>query len=505
MRSVENNELRTETDVILIGAGVMSATLGTMAKVLKPSISIEIFERLDVVAAESSDAWNNAGTGHSAFCELNYTPERKDGTIDTRKAISIAESFEESKQFWAYLVKRKVIDMPEKFIQSIPHMSFVQGEENIRYLRKRHASLTTCHLFSGMQYSEEPDEIAGWIPLMMEGRDPNQQVAATRMDLGTDVNFGSLTRSMFKSLAVSPNIHLNFNYEVRSLWQDRKGIWHVIVKHRTTEKRTAVKARFVFIGAGGGALPLLLKSGVKEGRGFGGFPVSGQWLRCINPHIIEQHHAKVYGLASVGAPPMSVPHLDTRMIKGKKELLYGPFAGFTTRFLKKGSMFDLVKSLRISNLWPMLAAGFHNIPLTKYLIQQVKLSQEARVEELKTFVPTASMDDWELVIAGQRVQVIKKDEEEGGILQFGTEVVAAADGTIAALLGASPGASTAVSIMLKLLKQCFPNRYNSPEWQEKFREMIPSYGRSLAQDADLLHEVREYTARELNLESAAVH
>lgn len=499
---MEKSALTKQTDVILIGAGIMSATLGMILRELHPGISIQVFERLDIAAAESSDAWNNAGTGHSAFCELNYTPEREDGSIDTAKATSIAESFEESRQFWAYLIRRKLIDVPETFIRSIPHMSFVWGEENISFLRKRYEALTKCHLFHGMQYSEDREEVAEWIPLIMEGRDPQQRIAATRMDIGTDVNFGSLTRCMFKSLAASPNIQLHFNYEVRSLRQDRKGNWRIMVKDRQTEERSVIHSKFVFIGAGGGALPLLLKSGIKEGRGFGGFPVSGQWLRCTNPVVAERHNAKVYGLASVGAPPMSVPHLDTRMIKGKKELLYGPFAGFTTKFLKKGSMFDLIKSMRFSNLWPMMAAGVRNIPLTKYLIDQVKLTQEERIEELKRFMPKARPEDWTLEIAGQRVQVIKKDEEEGGILQFGTEVVSSADGSLAALLGASPGASTAVTIMLKLLKKCFPHMYTSPAWQAKFREMIPSFGRSLAHDAELLREIREYTSRELQLEPA---
>jgi malate dehydrogenase (quinone) len=501
---MENDGFKHEVDVILIGAGIMSATLGVMLRELHPGINIEIFERLDKAAAESSDAWNNAGTGHSAFCELNYTPEQEDGSIDITKAVNIAESFEESRQFWSYLIRRKLIELPDTFIRSIPHMSFVWGEKNIDFLKKRYDALTNCHLFKGMRYSEDREEIASWIPLMMEGRDPMQRVAATRMDIGTDVNFGSLTRCMFKSLVASRNVNIHFNYEVRSLRQDRRGVWRVMVKDRDTEKRTVVHGRFVFIGAGGGALPLLLKSGIKEGKGFGGFPVSGQWLRCTNPEVVERHNAKVYGLASVGAPPMSVPHLDTRIIKGKRELLYGPFAGFTTKFLKKGSIFDLVKSMRFSNLWPMLAAGVHNIPLTKYLIDQVKLTQEQRIQELRLFLPNARPEDWVMEIAGQRVQVIKKDEEEGGILQFGTEVVSGADGSLAALLGASPGASTAVTIMLKLLKKCFPKNYASDEWQSKLREMLPSFGRSLGQDEHLLREIREYTQRELKLQQEHV-
>lgn len=490
-----------QADVILIGAGIMSATLGIMLKELQPRLTIRVFERLDMAAAESSDAWNNAGTGHSAFCELNYTPEKEDGTIDTSKAVRIAESFEESKQFWSFLITKKIIELPGSFIRLIPHMSLVWGDDNIRFLKKRYNALTACHLFKGMQYSEDRAEISRWIPLMMEGRDPGVKVAATRMEIGTDVNFGALTRCIFNSLKSSPGVEMHFNHEVRSLRRDAHKRWRVMVKDMDSGKRRIVAAKFVFIGAGGGALPLLLKSGIPEGRGFGGFPVSGQWLRCKNRGVIEKHHAKVYGLAAVGAPPMSVPHLDTRMIRGEKELLFGPFAGFTTRFLKQGSVFDLLKSLRLTNLWPMLAAGFHNIPLTRYLINQVKLSQQERMDELRQFLPAVRDEDWELVIAGQRVQVISRDEEEGGILQFGTEVVSGAEGSIAALLGASPGASTAVSIMLQLLQQCFPEKYRSAEWQGRLRNMIPSFGQSLADNGELLERVRAHTARVLHLEA----
>lgn len=485
-------------DVVLIGAGIMSATLGMLLKQLQPDLTIEIFERLDHAATESSDAWNNAGTGHSAFCELNYTPERKDGSIDTTKAVRIAESFEVSKQFWAYLVEHNIIRPPGAFIHPIPHMSFVGGEKNVHYLRKRYDALQQCHLFRGMQFSSDAREIAQWIPLVMEGRTSNEPVAATKMDLGTDVNFGSLTRCLFECLEQMPGIRLHFDHEVYNL-KKKKDRWLVQLKNEATGEKKRLKAGFVFIGAGGGSLPLLLKSGIPEAKGYGGFPVSGQWLRCTNEQIIQKHRAKVYGTAKVGSPPMSVPHLDTRWIKGKRELLFGPFAGFTTRFLKHGSLLDLFKSIRFSNIRPMLSAGIHNLPLTKYLIEQVRLTPEARLEALKEYYPGAKMEDWELAIAGYRVQVIKKDEEEGGVLEFGTEVVSAADGSIAALLGASPGASTAVSIMINLVKRCFPEKMKQPEWQKKISEMIPSYGKPLGEDAALCKEVRAYTGRVLGL------
>ncbi len=477
----------------------MSATLGTLLKLLNPGYSIRILERLDKAAAESSDAWNNAGTGHSAFCELNYTPQKEDGSIDTSKAVKIASSFEESKQFWSFLIENKLVEVPQNFIRRVPHMSFV-WDDAVDYLRARYDTLTRCHLFRDMQYSEDHEQLKQWMPLVMNGRDKSQRVAATRMEIGTDVNFGSLTRCMFEYLQKQENVVMQFNHEVRRLRQDRKRNWHIRVRDIATGERTTYTANFVFIGAGGGALPLLLKAGIPEGKGYGGFPVSGQWLRCKNENVIQQHSAKVYGTASVGSPPMSVPHLDTRWIKGKRELLFGPYAGFTTKFLKEGSILDLVKSIRLSNLWPMVAAGFKNIPLTKYLINQVRLTPEARLEYLTHYVPDARMEDWEMEVAGQRVQVIKKDEKEGGILEFGTEVVSAADGTIASLLGASPGASTAVSIMINLLKRCFPNEFNSPEWQRKLKEIIPSFGESLAENADLLQRLRAHTEAVLQLE-----
>jgi malate dehydrogenase (quinone) len=488
----------SSVDVVLIGAGIMSATLGILLKQLQPHLSIKIFERLDNAATESSDAWNNAGTGHSAFCELNYTPEKEDGSIDTKKAVKIAESFEVSKQFWAYLVENNIIQPPSSFIHSIPHMSFVWGEKNVNFLRKRYDALQECHLFKGMQFSTDAQQVAQWAPLVMEGRTLNEPVAATKMDLGTDVNFGSLTRCLFDCLKKSENVSLHFNHEVRSI-KKRGNFWGIKVKDIDSEDKRTVAAKFVFIGAGGGSLPLLLKSAIPEAKGYGGFPVSGQWLRCKNEKVIEQHFAKVYGTAAIGAPPMSVPHLDTRWIKGKRELLFGPYAGFTTKFLKKGSLFDLFKSIRLSNIRSMLGAGYHNLPLTKYLIDQVRLTPEARLDALKEYYPNAQMEDWELAVAGYRVQVIKKDEEEGGVLEFGTEVITSQDGTIAALLGASPGASTAVSIMLDLLKRCFPQQMNSLEWQQKLQHMIISYGKPLGQDAALCAQVRTYTSKVLGL------
>lgn len=497
---VGKNRAQEPKDVLLIGAGIMSATLGMLLKQLEPTLSIHIIERLDVAAAESSDAWNNAGTGHSAFCELNYTPEHPDGTVEISKAVAIAEAFEVSKQFWSYLVKENLVCSPDQFIRSIPHMSFVWGDENVNFLKTRHSRLTECHLFKGMEYSEDPLQLKEWMPLVMKGRNASEKVAATKMDLGTDVNFGSLTKMMFNALNAMGDVELDFNYEVVDL-KKLNDYWEVEVKSLESRKKTTLKAKFVFIGAGGGSLPLLEKSGIPEGKGYGGFPVSGQWLKCLNPDVVEQHNAKVYGKAAVGSTPMSVPHLDTRMIEGKKALLFGPYAGFTTRFLKHGSLLDLPLSIKADNIIPMISAGLDNIPLTRYLIDQVRQSPEDRLLALKEFVPSAELDDWELETAGQRVQVIKKDDDHGGILEFGTEVVSASDGSIAALLGASPGASTAVSIMINLLEKCFNDGIKSESWKIKLMEIIPSYQRKIGSDAKLCQEIRSYTSSTLQLQT----
>lgn len=492
---------RTESayDVVLIGGGVMSATLGALLKLLQPDWSIGMFGRLDDVAKESSNAWNNAGTGHSALCELNYTPSRADGTIDISKAVGVNEAFQLSRQFWAYLVESGVIASPRAFLNPIPHMSFVWGDENCDYLRRRYEALKDHPLFSGMRFSTDQAQLAQWMPLVMEGRTAGTKLAATWIASGTDVNFGALTHLLVNFLSGQPGFDLKLSHEVEDLKQDASGSWRIAVRDLTSNATVSVGARFVFIGAGGGALPLLQKTGIPESKGVGGFPVSGQFLRCTNPDIVARHHAKVYGKASVGAPPMSVPHLDTRVIDGKEGLLFGPYAGFSTKFLKQGSLWDLPKSIRMDNLGAMLAVARDNMPLTRYLVQQVLQSNETRLNALRDFVPNAQAKDWELITAGQRVQVIKKDAKKGGVLQFGTEVVTGANGTVAALLGASPGASTAVSIMLTVIGKCFPSEL--PRWDAKLREMIPSYGAPLADRPELCAQVQERTTRSLQLES----
>jgi len=487
-----------ETDVVLIGCGIMSATLGTMLKELDPSLRMQVFERLDAIAEESSDAWNNAGTGHAGLCELNYTPERTDGSIDLAKALKVDEEFEQSKQFWTWLVLHGRLD-PQQFIHSLPHMSFVEGAENRDFLCKRHAAMDAHPLFHGMEFTTERSVIGQWAPLLMKERHDDGIWSATRSMLGTDVNYGALTRLLFADLERQPGVAIHLGREVKDLERMDDGRWRIAVKDVNSGDEHVLHARFVFIGAGGGALPLLEKSKIPEAAGYGGFPVSGEWLRCLNPAVIKQHHAKVYGKAKSGSPPMSVPHLDRRTIGKEPALLFGPFAGFSTKFLKHGSWLDLPSSLEWSNLVPMVEAGWKNLDLTKYLIEQVRLKPEERLEELKAFMPSAVLKDWELAIAGQRVQVIKKDPKEGGILEFGTEVVAAGDGSLAALLGASPGASTAVSIMLDLVQRCFRERAASPAWQDALRRMVPTFGTKLAEDADLIHHVRDRSHKALGL------
>lgn len=493
--------MSNKIDVTLIGAGIMSATLGVLIKQLMPSAHISIYERLDKVGAESSDAWNNAGTGHSAFCELNYTPEREDGSVDISKALRISQAFEESKQFWAYLKRKDHLQSETPFINDIDHMSFVWGEGNMDFLKKRYQALTKFGMFEDMLYSEDFAQIAEWVPLMMRGRDPKEEIGVTRMAIGTDVNFGAITRGLIQYLESCDGVDVYLGHNVDELEQEKDGRWRIDVEDLATDEEKTIYSDFVFIGAGGGALKLLEKSDIPEGRGYGGFPVSGQFLRCSNPDVVTQHEAKVYGKAAQGSPPMSVPHLDTRMLDGERSLLFGPYAGFSTKFLKNGSLLDLPLSLEVHNVWPMLSAGIHNISLTKYLIEQVFQSPEDRFEFLLAYYPEAKMEDWDLITAGQRVQIIKKDKEEGGILKFGTEIVSSADKTIAALLGASPGASTSVTIMLDVLETCFPEKMKSSDWQKKLQTMIPSYGQSLIKDGRYCKEIRDYTTKILKLEN----
>ncbi|MGB9097577.1 malate dehydrogenase (quinone) [Erwinia sp.] len=500
-KSVTAEEEKNDVDVLLIGGGIMSATLGTYLQELEPTWRIGMVERLDSIAEESSNGWNNAGTGHSALAEMNYTPEKSDGSIEIKKAVEINESFQISRQFWAYQVQKGNLHTPRSFINSVPHMSFVWGDDNVEFLKKRFAALQKSTLFRGMEYSEDPEQVRDWVPLMMEGREVTDRVAATRIMSGTDVNFGEITQQLVESLQKSAQFSLKTSHDVRDIKRNEDASWSVTVadlKNNGQEK--TLRAKYVFIGAGGAGLTLLQKSGIPEVKDYAGFPVGGEFLVAENPEVVKRHLAKVYGKASVGAPPMSVPHLDTRMLDGKQTLLFGPFATFSTKFLKQGSLFDMFGSLTSSNIKPMLHVGLSNFDLVKYLVGQVMLTDDDRLKALQEYFPEARKEDWRLVKAGQRVQIIKKDAEKGGVLKLGTEVVTSQDGTISALLGASPGASTAAPIMIDLMAKVFEDRFSSSEWQAKLKTMIPSYGRKLNGNVAATEKELADTSRILQLD-----
>ncbi len=488
-------------DVALIGGGIMSATLGTLIKQVQPDWSIEIFESADDVATESSNAWNNAGTGHAALCELNYMPEAADGSLSADKAIEINEQFQLSREWWSALVREGVLGEPSRFINPTPHMTFVRGAENVDYLRRRYELLKTEPLFSDMEFSDDPAKIAEWAPLLIDRRSKNEVVAVTRSASGTDVDFGEVTRQLISHL-VENGARLHLQRKVRRLERRPDGTWDVCLPPAAGAGYHRVNAKFVFVGAGGGALPLLQSSGIPEIRGFGGFPISGKFLRTTNPEVVREHRAKVYGKAAVGAPPMSVPHLDTRIVNGEESLMFGPYAGFSPNFLKQSSWWDLPGSVRLHNLGPMLKVGVTQFDLEKYLIGEVFASREKQMQALREYMPTARTEDWEMISAGQRVQVMKKDPKLGGILQFGTEVITGGDGTIAGLLGASPGASTAVHAMLGVLKQCFPDVYPT-EWRPIFKQQIPALGEWLNKDAEAAAASLSATADVLGLNAHA--
>ena len=488
----------TKTDVVLVGAGIMSATLGALLRLVEPDWSITLVERLDAAAAESTDPWNNAGTGHSALCELNYTPQNPDGTIDISKAITVNEQFQVTRQFWAYAHENGILPDVRNFLNPIPHVSFVHGADHVDYLRRRRETLVRNPLFATMEFIDEPSEFARRLPLMAEGRDFSDPVALNWTQDGTDVDFGSLTRQLL-GFCTARGMTTLFGHDVRNLSRASDGSWTVKVVNRRTGAKRSLSAKFVFVGAGGGALPLLQKAGIKEVKGFGGFPVGGQFLRTGVPKLAAAHHAKVYGQPPLGAPPMSVPHLDTRVINGRSWLLFGPFAGWSPKFLKTGSVMDLPLSVKPNNLASMIGVGLTELGLLKYLIAQLALSNSARVDDLREFAPSAVDSDWSLSVAGQRVQVIKPAKGKGGTLEFGTTVIAAGDGSIAGLLGASPGASTAVPAMLDVMERCFGDKFAG--WQTSLKEMIPSLGTELSNEPKLFDEVWTWGTKVLGLES----
>jgi len=493
-----------KVDVLLIGGGIMSATLGVYLAELEPTWTCEVFERLDKVAEESSNGWNNAGTGHSALCELNYTPMDDQGKVHISKAVEINENFQISRQFWSHQVRKGVLGHPREFINSTPHMNLVFGAENREFIRKRVEALKASPLFAGMEMTTDPVRIKEWIPIMMEGRKPDEIVTATRSPLGTDVNLGAITRQFYKHLNERVGVKVTTGHEVRSITRNDDGSWRVSAFDIKDKSRIqTVDARHIFIGAGGAALPLLQLSGIPEAKQYGGFPVGGEFLVTDNPQITARHLAKVYGLADTGSPPMSVPHLDTRVLDGKTVLLFGPFATWSSKFLKNGSYFDMAKATTPSNIIPQLQVGMHEFALVKYLAQQLELSKEEKMAALRRYMPEAKDQDWRLWQAGQRVQIIKNVPGQGGVLKLGTEVVVSEDRSVSALLGASPGGSTSPAIMLSLLEKVFPERLKTAAWQSKIREIVPTYGKKLNENPQLLAAEWAATAEALQLAIAA--
>jgi malate dehydrogenase (quinone) len=488
-------------DIVLIGAGIMSATLGTMLKELDPSLTIVMLETLDDCAQESSQAWNNAGTGHAANCELNYTPQNADGSVDISRALEVNTEFDLSRQLWSYLIAKGAIVDPRAFINPCPHMSFVWGRENVEFLRARYKAMSAHHCYHGMEYREDHKQIAEWAPLIIEGRDPHQAIAATRIITGADVDYGSLTHLMVAHLVTQSGFSVHYKQRVVGLDREAQGRWRVDIEDVEQRKQHAISAKFVFIGAGGEALPLLQESHIPEAHGYGGFPVSGIWLRCDVTPVSNRHHAKVYGKAAEGSPPMSVPHLDTRIIGGSKSLLFGPYAGFSTKFLKHGSLSDLVRSIEPGNILPMLAVARADAALSEYLIGQVLQTSAHQFAMLQLFFPTAKRHEWKQAVAGQRVQIIKPDKVRSGVLEFGTELVASEDRSLVALLGASPGASTAAFIAIGVLQKCFAAELTEAAWLPKLKRIIPTYGIDLKQDADACRRIRAETAPVLKLEN----
>lgn len=481
-------------DLALIGGGIMSATLGVLVKLVSPKTKIVLFERLDGFALESSNPWNNAGTGHAALCELNYMPDSSDGTLpDPAKAIAINEQFQLSRQLWSHLVEKKILGAPETFIRTVPHMTFVKGSKDADYLKRRFEALTTQPLFKGMEFTQDLKQLATWTPLMAAGRD-QQPIAATRIEQGTDVDYGTMTKDMIAWLK-SKGVEVRLRTEVKSLHQFPDGAWQLWLGGN---QESFIHANRVFVGAGGWALKLLQSAAIPEIAGFGTFPVSGHFLRTDNPALVAQHQAKVYSQAAVGAPPMSVPHLDTRVVDGKESLLFGPFAGLNPKFLKHGSIFDLPLSLRPKNLIPYLSVALKNIDLVVYLLKEVSKSRKRKLEALREFVPQAKREDWTYYEAGQRAQVIKPTKN-GGVLQFGTEVIASADGTIAGLLGASPGASVSVSVMIDVMGRLFKDEVES--FKPALLKMMPGFGSKLNEDPELASEILSQTAKTLNLKA----
>lgn len=485
-------------DVAIIGSGIMSATLAVLLHRLDPRLQIQMIEVTEETSQEASHGWNNAGTGHAGICELSYTPARDDtGKVPIHRALHIFEQFEHSKQFWSYLVANGITNQASDFIHAVPHVCFVQGRDDVDFLQTRHAAMTQHHFFADNVLTSDSDTIAAWAPLLMEGR-PRGPVAATS-GAGTEVDYGRLARQMCNWVSTEENCRVSTGWRAISITKDNRK-WDVALQHSQSGEQRFIRAPFVFVGAGGGSLPLLQSTRLPESRGLAGFPIGGQWLVCDETNITSRHCAKVYGATPPSSPSLGAGHLDVRRLNGKRQLLFGPFASWTTRFLKhSGSWMDLPASVRPHNVESLLRTALKNSDLLKYLIQQGLQSMNERMEALRMFYPQAQTEHWRLIDAGIRVQTIKHSDR--GTIHFGTEVFYPADKSLASLLGASPGASVSVNIALEVVKTCLPTLLNDATKRARMREIIPTFDTDLKlpQHAPLFRETTRNAAELLQL------
>mmetsp|Transcript_82104 Transcript_82104/g.145559 ORF Transcript_82104/g.145559 Transcript_82104/m.145559 type:complete len:566 (+) Transcript_82104:69-1766(+) len=491
-------------DAVFIGGGIVSTTTALILKKLQPDWTIVIIERLGAVGEESSHGFSNAGTGHSGFCEPNYTPAIvKDGkeTVKIDKPIFACESFMAGRQFWASLVTEGLVKDPTSFIRSAPHIAFGPGEEKKKTIVKRFEAMKPQPLFATMEFSDDPKVMTKWAPLVMEGRDPSQPCAMTYVKEGTDVDFGALTKACCEAF-IKLGGDLRLFSEVTKIKEDVDHSWMVTTRKCDAGRGYRVyKSKFVFVGAGGWSLPMLQMSGIPQIKGYNALSVDGEWAVCQNPAVVNRHPVKVYAPGPVGAPPMSMPHIDAREIGGKKMLLFGPWCQWTPRFLKKGKMTDAFRVFKPHNIMPLATAGLKNLDLGVFLLRQMTTSYPQRFEEIKEYYPKADPDDWTFVPAAVRAQIIKRDGKSKicGALQFGTEVISNDSGTLAGLMGASPGASTVVQIALDVLRRCYKDVF--PTWEADIKKMIPSFGTKLNENPAMVKKVYEDTAKVLLLDA----
>ncbi|NMT64961.1 malate:quinone oxidoreductase [Marinobacter orientalis] len=480
-------------NVIIIGAGIMGTTFATLAKEMVPDLDITILERLDGPGEGNSSAFWNAGTGHEANCELNYTPVDEE-VISVEKALKIHAQFNVAKQFWAYLIEKGAIKDPTTFINQTKHCTIV-SEPAIQELKLRFKEMSAHHFFEHMRYSEDFDEIKSWIPYTMEERPRHEKMAATVIETGTDVNFGALTEQMAEYAVNDLGVRIEYGTHVRRVHRSPTGRW--VIEAVSKGVPVQHKADVLFVGAGGGAFPLLKRSHLPFRSRFAGFPVGGRFLQAqISEEQARYYTAKTYGKAKVGAPPMSVPHLDLRVVDGKHYLLFGPFASFKPVLERGRGFFDYLTSIRLHDIPGLLNVALEHFPLVKYLVSESFKGEKSMFEELDSFAPGLSKKfDWKPIAAGQRVQIIKD-----GDLQMGTEIVVSKDKTYGTLLGASPGASVSPEVMLRCLEQLLPSIFSKEEARKKKQEMFPEDDLdTLINAPDRYREIRDAVNRQLGI------